>query len=115
MKKEEFKQKTIGLINELADYITKLEDKAGEIADDAKEEYSERLEKLKEMKDNLSSKLYEYEQVADSKWDVVRESATNFLGSVCGAWKENFDKVADAFKKEKMTGNNRTFDDDTSI
>lgn len=99
MKKEEFKQKTVDVINELADYISKLEDKAGEIAEDAKEEYRERLDKLKEMKDNLSTKLGEYEQVADSKWDVVRESASNFFTSVADAWKENFDKVADAFRK----------------
>jgi hypothetical protein len=32
MKKEEFKQKTRDVLDELADYITKLEDKAGEIA-----------------------------------------------------------------------------------
>ncbi|SFL25136.1 hypothetical protein SAMN05216357_11659 [Porphyromonadaceae bacterium KH3CP3RA] len=101
MKKEEFKQKTYDVLNELADYITKLEDKAGEIAEDAKEEYRERLKNLKEIKNNLSAKLEEYEQVADSKWDVVKDSAVNFFASVADAWKENFGKVADAFKKEK--------------
>ena len=57
MKKEEFKQKTIDVINELADYISTLEDKAGEVAEEAKEEYRARLDKLKEMKENLSAKL----------------------------------------------------------
>lgn len=99
MKKEEFKQKTLDVVNELADYITKLEEKAGEIAEDAKEEYQERLENLKEIKNNLSAKLEEYEQVADSKWDIVKESATNFFASVADAWKENYGKVADSFKK----------------
>ena len=99
MKKDEFKQKTVDVINELADYITKLEEKAEELAEDAKEEYSERLDKLKEMKDNLSAKLAEYEQVADTKWDVVKESAGNFFTTVSDAWKENFDKIADAFRK----------------
>ena len=37
MKKEEFKQKTYAVLEELSDYIAKLEDKAGEIAEDAKE------------------------------------------------------------------------------
>ncbi len=100
MKKEEFKQKTHDVLNELADYIAKLEDKAGEIAEEAKEEYRERLENLKEIKNNLAAKLEEYEQVADSKWDVIRESAVNFCNTVGEAWKENFGKVADAFKKE---------------
>ena len=99
MKKEEFKQKTIEVINELADYITTLEDKTEEIADDAKEEYRERLEKLKGMKKDLSDKLEEYGLIADSKWDVVKESATNFFSAVSDAWKENFDKVAHSFKK----------------
>jgi len=101
MGKEEFKQKTYDLLNELGDYITKLEDRAGDIADEAKEEYYERLKSLKEIRDNLSAKLEEYEQVADSKWDVVKESTGNFFASVGDAWKENFGKVADAFKKEE--------------
>jgi hypothetical protein len=100
MKKEEFKQKTRDVLKELADYISKLEDKAGEIADEAKVEYRERLENLKEIRNNLSAKLEEYELAADSKWDVVKESAVNFFASVSDAWKENFGKVADAFKKD---------------
>ncbi|RNC65728.1 hypothetical protein [Proteiniphilum sp. X52] len=111
MKKEEFKQKTYDVLNELADYITKLEDKAGEIAEDAKEEYQARLENLKEIKNNLSAKLEEYEQVADSKWDVVKDSAISFFASVADAWKENFGKVAEAFKKGK---NEECCDDDNA-
>ncbi|MBK5195040.1 MAG: hypothetical protein JJE08_03260 [Proteiniphilum sp.] len=103
MKKEEFKQKTNEVLNELADYISKLEDKAGDIAEDAKEEYREQLENLKGVKENLSSKLDEFESVADGKWDVVKESAGNFFASVAGSWKENFGKVAESFKKEKPT------------
>ena len=103
MKKEEFKQKTYAVLEELSDYIAKLEDKAGEIAEDAKEEYREQLEKLKGVKENLSSKLDEFENVSDSKWDVVRESAASFLATVSDAWKENYGKVADALKKDKQT------------
>jgi len=110
MKKEEFKQKTRDVLDELADYITKLENKAGEIAEDAKEEYRDRLENLKEIKNNLASKLEEYEQIADSKWDVVKESAGSFFTTVADAWKENFGKVAEAFKKEK----NEECDDDST-
>jgi len=106
MRKEEFKQKTNEVLNELADYISKLEDKADDIAEDAKEEYREQLENLKEIKENLSTKLDEFERVADGKWDVVKESAGNFFASVADSWKENFGKVAETFKKEKPADEN---------
>ena len=102
MKKEDFKQKAEAVLAELSDYIAKLEDRAEDIAEDAKEEYREQLEKLRGIKVNLSSKLDEFENVADSKWDVVKESAGNFFASVSDSWKENFGKVADALKKDKM-------------
>lgn len=105
MKRDEFRQKTRKVLDELGDYIAELENKAGEITDEAKGEYYKRLEKLKEIKHNLSAKLEEYEQVADSRWDVVKESANSFFGSVAEAWKENYGKVADAFKKQQTSGN----------
>lgn len=101
MKKEEFKQKTRDLLNELTDSIIKLEDKAGDVTDDAKVEYRKQLDNLRGIRDNLSAKLEEYENIADSKWDVVRESAGNFFASVAESWKENFGKVTDAFKKNE--------------
>lgn len=101
MKKEEFKQKTRDLLNELTDSIIKLEDKAGDLTDDAKVEYRKQLDNLRGIRDNLSAKLEEYENIADSKWDVVRESAGNFFASVAESWKENFGKVTDAFKKNE--------------
>lgn len=99
MRKEEFKRKTRDVLNELAEYIDRLESKAGEIAEDAKEEYQEQLLKLKDIRENLSNKLDEYEKIADTKWDVVKESAGNFFSSVGDAWKENYAKVSEAFKK----------------
>ncbi|NMB05298.1 MAG: hypothetical protein GX976_02840 [Bacteroidales bacterium] len=100
MKREEFKQKTHQVIDELAETISRLEARAGEIAEDAKEEYKEQLEKLRELRDSLSEKLGEYDMLSDSKWDVVRESAGNFFTTVAEAWRDNFGKVSDAFKKE---------------
>lgn len=101
MNKEEFKQKTRNLMNELTNSIIKLEDKAGEITDDARETYQEQLDNLKGIRDNLASKMEEYENIADSKWDVVKESAGNFFASVSESWKENFGNVTDAFKKDE--------------
>lgn len=112
MKKEEFKQKAHNVLDELVDYIDKLEAKAGEIADDAKEEYQDQLFRLKEIRENLSSKLDEYDNIADSKWDVVKESAASFFTSVSDAWKENYAKVSDAFKKNADKVKNAFEDDD---
>lgn len=102
MKKEEFKQKAHGVLDELIEYIDKLEKKADEIADDAKEEYYQQLDNLRGVRDNLSTKLDEYEKIADTKWDIVKVSASDFFSQVSIAWKENYSKVAEAFKKDKM-------------
>jgi|SRR5690554_827859 ElaB/YqjD/DUF883 family membrane-anchored ribosome-binding protein len=99
MRKEEFKQKMHQIVDELAVRIDKLEQRADEIADDAKQEYREQLDNLKGIRDNLSSKLEEYESIADSKWEVIRESAGDFFTSVAEAWIENYERVANAFKK----------------
>ncbi len=100
MKREEFKQKTGQVIEELAEAISRLESKVGEMADDAKVEYKEQLDKLRELRDSLSTKLQDYDQMTDGKWDVVKESAIGFFSSVADAWKEQFGKVKDAFTKE---------------
>ncbi len=99
MRKEEFKQKMHQIVDELAARIDKLEQRADEIADDAKQEYREQLDNLKGIRDNLSAKLEEYESIADSKWGVIRESAGDFFTSVAEAWTENYERVANAFKK----------------
>jgi hemoglobin-like flavoprotein len=77
-----------------------LEEKVDEIAEDTRDAYRERIDYLKGVKDKLSLKLEEYENIADGKWDVVKDSAADFFVSVSDAWKENYAKVADAFKKE---------------
>lgn len=101
MKSDDFKQKTHKVLDELAEHIERLEQKAGEIAEDAKVEYYEQLEYLKNTRDRLSSKLNEYEIIADDKWDVIKESAANFFGTVSESWKENFANLSEAFKKEQ--------------
>lgn len=101
MKKEEFKQKTHKVLDDLVDHIEKLELKADEIADDAKEEYHKQLDNLKGIRDNLSSKLEEYEAIADSKWDIIKDSAGKFFETVSESWKDNFATVSEAFKKDR--------------
>lgn len=101
MIEEDFRQRTQKVIDELAAYIERLEKKASEVADDAKEEFSDQLEKLKELRDSLSSKLEEYEKIAEPKWEVIRDSAGKFFEAVSIAWKENFANVSEAFRKDR--------------
>ncbi|NLD24344.1 MAG: hypothetical protein GX670_08975 [Bacteroidales bacterium] len=100
MKKDDFKQKTHDLLDELKEFIQNLEQKADEIADDAREGYYEQLNNLKGIRDNLAAKLEQYEGISDSKWDVIKESAGDFFDSVTEAFKKSFSKVTEAFKKE---------------
>ena len=100
MKKDDFKQKTHELLDELKEFIENLEQKADEIAEDAREGYYEQLNNLKGLRDNLAIKLEQYESLSDTKWDVIKESAGDFFDSVAEAWKKSFSKVTEAFKKE---------------
>ena len=100
MRKDDFKQKTHELLDELKVFIVNLEKKAEHIAEDAKDGYYEQLNNLRGIRDNLASKLDEYEGISDTKWDVIKESAEDFFESVTDAWKKNFSRVTEAFKKE---------------
>ena len=104
MKKDDFKEKAYQIVNDLADRIDKLEEKANEIAEDKKNEYREQLDKLKETRDKLVLKLKEYERLTEGKWSVIRESAGSFFGSVAEAWRENYRKVVDAFREKEPKG-----------
>lgn len=101
MKKEEFKNKAQSVLDELSSRIDEMETRANEMADDAKEEYYKQLDNLKDLKSQLSAKLDEFDKIADSKWDVVKESAGEFFNSVSSAWKESYAKIVDAFKKKE--------------
>jgi len=110
MKKEEFKSKAKNVLDQLVDRIGELEGKINYVAEDVKEEYFKQIENLRDIRDKLSSKLDDYDNIADSKWDVVKDSAANFFSSVSEAWKENYDKVADAFKKDAQKGKDHNDD-----
>ncbi len=110
MNKQEFKQNAHKVLDELIEYIDKLESKATDIAEDAKDEYNQQLANLKEIKQNLSDKLGEYDTIADSKWDVVKSSAAAFVDSVSRSWKVNYTKVSEALKKDKKASGNTSDD-----
>jgi len=98
MKKEEFRQKAHSVLDEVINNIADMEKKANGVSDDLKDEYNKRLERLKEIKLDLTAKLNEYEDMTESRWDVVKDSFGDFLDKVSKAWKDSYDKASSAFK-----------------
>ncbi len=104
MNKQEFKNKTQEVLNQLDARIEELKTGIANVADDAKEEYNQQIEKLKGLKAEMAEKLAKFDEIAESKWDVVKESASNFFSQVGDAWKENYGRVSEAFKKGSDKG-----------
>lgn len=101
MNKQEFKERTHKLLDQLEERIAEMKVDIANIAEDAKIEYAEQIEKLSSLRDDLAEKLNQFEAVADSKWDIIKEGASNFFEAVAEAWKENYAKVVNSFRKEK--------------
>lgn len=101
MNKQEFKQKTQEILDQLEAKIDEMKVGVANVAEEAKEEYAEQLDKLGKLKEDLTDRLNRFDTIADSKWDVVKESAANFFETVSGSWKDNYAKVVEAFKKAK--------------
>jgi hypothetical protein len=99
MKKEDFRQKAHSILDEVINHIAEMEKKANDVSDDMKDEYNKKMERLKEIKLDLTSKLNEYEEMTESRWDVVKESFDEFLVKVTKAWKDSYIKASTAFKK----------------
>ena len=98
MKNEKFRQKAHSVLDEVMDHIAEMEKKANEVNDDVKHEYNQKLSRLKEIQHDLSTKLNDYETITESRWEVVRESFSDFLDKVNDAWKDNYIKAKSAFK-----------------
>lgn len=99
MKKEDFRQKAHSVLDEVIDHINEMEQKVDKVSDDLKDEYNKKLERLKEIKLDLTNKLDDYEGMTESRWDVVKESFNEFLDRVNKAWKDSYGKASSAFKK----------------
>ena len=98
MKKEEFKQKAHSILDEVINHIADMEKKANNVSEDLKDEYNKRLARLKEIKLDLTAKLTDYEDMTESRWDVVKDSFSDFLDKVNKAWKDSYNKASKAFK-----------------
>ena len=99
MKKEDFRQKAHSVLDEVINNIAEMEKKANEVSGDLKDEYNKKLERLKEIKLDLTKKLDDYEGMTESRWAVVKESFSEFLEKANKAWKDSYDKASSAFKK----------------
>ena len=98
MKNEKFRQKAHSVLDEIMDHIAEMEKKANDVSDDVKHEYNQKLARLKEIQHDLSTKLNDYETISESRWEVVRESFSDFLDKVNDAWKDSYIKAKSAFK-----------------
>lgn len=98
MKKEEFREKAHSVLDEVINHIIEMEKKANDVSDDLKDEYNKKLSRLKEIKLDLTAKLNEYEKMSESKWDIVKDSFSDFLDKVNKAWKDSYNKASSAFK-----------------
>ena len=98
MKKEEFREKAHSVLDEVINHIIEMEKKANDVSDDLKDEYNKKLSRLKEIKLDLTAKLSEYENMSESKWDIVKDSFSDFLDKVNKAWKDSYNKATSAFK-----------------
>lgn len=99
MKKEDFRQKAHSVLDEVINHIAELEKKVNDVSDDMKDEYNKKIERLKEIKLDLTKKLEDYESITESRWDVVKESFSEFLERVNKAWRDSYNKASSAFKK----------------
>lgn len=98
MKREDFRVKAHSVLDEVINHIAEMESKANTVSADAKIEYNKKLARLKEIKTDLTNKLDEYEEMNESKWEVVKESFSEFLERVNKAWKDSYNKASSAFK-----------------
>ena len=62
-------------------------------------EIKEKIERLKEIKLDLTKKLDDYEGMTETRWDIVKESFEEFLVRVSKAWQVSYKKASTAFKK----------------
>ena len=99
MKKEDFRQKAHSILDEVINHIAEMEKKANDVSEDMKDEYDKKIVRLKEIKLDLTAKLSEYEEMTESRWDIVKDSFDEFLVKVNKAWKDSFNKASTAFKK----------------
>lgn len=101
MSMQDFKERTHKILDQLESRIAEMKVDIANIAEDAKIEYAEQIEKLSCLRDELADKLNQFDSITDSKWSVIRESASSFFETVSDSWKDNYAKVVEAFKKEK--------------
>ena len=100
MKQEDFRKKAHSVLDEIVDYIAEIEKKADKASDDMKEEYNQKLKRLKEIKLDLTNKLEDYENITESRWEVVKESFSEFMDKVNKAWQDSYNKASSVFKKQ---------------
>jgi len=96
MEREEFKEKAKKSIDDLFVRIEKLEAKMNQVKADAKVEYKEEIDALRQKKEEMQGLLDKVENAVEDKWEEVKaafnESAPSF--------KEGFSRLGKIFNKK---------------
>lgn len=96
MDKQEFKAKADKVIDELFTKIQELDEKKDKVEGELKEEYREKIAELKEKRDHLKAKYDALEDVAEDKWDDVKEAFT----AASHSFREGLSKLGTIFHKD---------------
>lgn len=101
--KEEFLEKAQASITaqqeKLGQLKQKVEEGAGELADDVAGEYNKAIENLELSIDHAKEKFAEISNVADHRWDYMKSSAEKGWDDVKNKFEGGFDDFAESVKK----------------
>lgn len=94
MNKEEIKSELKGQLDKLFTKIDELEVKKDEATGEAKALYAEKLQDLKDTKEDLKTKYDSLLEASEEKWEEIKDSLSDSMES----FKEGFSKLGNLFK-----------------
>jgi flagellar biosynthesis/type III secretory pathway chaperone len=77
MNRQEFKKEAKETIDDLFKQMDKLERKVREAEGEAKTAIEDKLEDLRQQKEELTDKLKQLEQTSEKNWEMIKESFSN--------------------------------------
>ncbi len=94
MDRNKLKEKAKTAIDDIFAKVDELESKRGEVQEDLKVKYDERIADLKTRRVELQSRYKELASASEGKW----EEASKAFNSSLDSFKEGFSKLASIFK-----------------
>jgi predicted nucleic acid-binding Zn-ribbon protein len=94
MNLEELRGKAAEALAEAKIKIEELDAKKDSISAELKEEFQEKIEELRSKKEELAAKIEELEEVAEDRWDEIKD----VLGDSMKSFKEGFTNLGKLFE-----------------